>query len=150
METIIIISLIAVIVLAGTFCVYYFGQYLYELYVEYFTTDPDPDHPETPVRPEIDIWEKIDNIITYPAKVREKIEVAIAKGIRTIRKTFEQKPQPTKDEVLQRIRSRHNPDSVWDTEVELNRRMDGLGVEDTWDTDNSEDSDIWDARPKRK
>ena len=55
METTIIISIGIIILLAGVACVYYGGQYLYELYVEYFTTDPDPDSPETPVR---STWEE--------------------------------------------------------------------------------------------
>ena len=44
MESIIIISVIILSILAGVYCVYYLGQYLYELYVEYFTTDINPDH----------------------------------------------------------------------------------------------------------
>jgi len=61
MENIILLISLVVIGVAGVFAVYYLGQYLYELYVEYFTTDPDPDAPETPVQ---STWEEKSATLT--------------------------------------------------------------------------------------
>jgi hypothetical protein len=95
-ESVMIIGITVLTLLAGAYAVWYFGQYLYELYVEYFTTDPDPDHPEVPQKPKLDFYERADKIMNIIPNIAKKVNGITENVIRGIQKWSEEQQKNKK------------------------------------------------------
>jgi hypothetical protein len=163
-ETTIIILIVAGLILSGVFAVYYIGEYVYEWYIEKFTADPDPDNPDVEQHPEIDIWESIDKVITYPAVLREKSERLIGEGIRVIKQRFNGgNTGTTIGDLRERIRRPNGTFSIptgrpsappprgkkrfkgWSTD-EVDRTLDNLGIDPNQTFSTPERESVWDTK----
>lgn len=164
METVIIISMGTIILISGASLLYYGWVYLYEWYIENFTVDVDPDHPEREILPswqsKILDWEKhipnwgllLDKTltkITQVPKLTEKYFIDIRdkhkrrnKRLRPTRNP--PSPRPSRERMRREVREKSKKSPTWMSSDEYYRQRDEiLGIDPA---DRGNGKDYWDTR----
>ncbi len=153
--TIIIVAIVAMIGCCG-YILYLGGEYLYEWYIENFTTDIDPEHPEVEQKPKIDtmkFYEAADAAMGIIPSIWKGMEVFTAGLIKDLRGLFAMNEEdrdwpvpPPKQSRLPRQRQPKQPrytyhdagdpehPSMIDARVESMRERLGIDTDSLWDT----------------
>ncbi len=147
METYVIIGIVVILVCIGLYLIWKGGEYLYEVYIEFCTSDPNPDEPDTIT--EAMVMGYITNLWYKFSKQYDKAFIFIEKWIKSKVKSCQQMaddagvvPEPP------RIKRGGNvKDSmayVAEMKRRLNKEKDGWmpygGTSDMWSSDMGADN----------
>ena len=149
MESSLIIVAMCTVILAGVGTVYYIGLYLYELYIEYFTTDPDPDAPETIQETKWDI-EKYRNYCINLVNQIPDITEKLVRGVYDIAENYRKVSYKTPDKPSYSPKpiARRRPLRYRSSEDILKAREEILGISPEYDRGRGKD--YWTTEKKMK
>ena len=163
MESVIIISFILGTVIIGLLLLYYGVTYLYEWYIENFTVDVDPDHPEREISaswgdklPQLE--KLVDRGLTFASQIPKLTEklirsilVGSGKKIRSITSLMSPVPARPRRPIAPpppppRKKARRSP--TWRSSEDILRaREEILGIDPA---DRGRGRDYWDTRFKKE
>ena len=163
MESVIIISIILGMVIIGLLLLYYGATYLYEWYIENFTVDVDPDHPER----EISSWEaklpQLEKLVGRGLAFVSQLPKVTEKLIRSVRKLWSEKsrrnkklepfgvpprPAPPRKPPVRKVERHGNrPLRYRNSEDVLRAREEILGIDPA---DRGRGKDYWDTKFEKK